>query len=113
MDVERSTTVPVELHPLLSELRAELNRLNTLNCVLHQYQGDFNADKVLAQKTTDGATAMYLEHLRGKVMPLFTALGRKLVEGGHIENGVDLTEGEYASAARRWYSKVYETGVLW
>lgn len=113
MDVERTTTIPVELHPLLSDLRAELNKLNTLNTVMHQYQGDFACDRVLAQKTTDGATHLYLEHLKEKVSPLFTQLGKRLIELKLVEEREDLGDSDYLSLARRWYAKTYETGVLW
>lgn len=114
MEDIKPPTIPVELHPLLTDLRRELNQLNTLNCVRHQYQSDFECDKVLARRTTEGATDMYLKHLNDKVKPLFLKLGKELETFHLIRIPDNLTVDEdYISLARRWYSGIYETGVLW
>lgn len=107
-------TIPVELHPVLSNLRRELNQLNTINCVMHQYTGDFDCDFVLARRTTEGAVELYLKQLTEKVKPLFLELGKELEVFHLIRIPDNLTGDEdYISLARRWYSGKYETGVLW
>lgn len=113
MDVEQTSTIPVELHPLLTDLRRELNQLNTLNCVCRQYQSDFECDKVLARRTTEGATDMYLKHLNDKVKPLFLALGKELESRHMLTGSGNYSDEDYISLARRWYSGIYETGILW
>lgn len=97
-----------DLKKLLMALRRELNHLNTLNCVVHQFQGDFEADFAKARKQTDGATNLYLEHLQGKVEPLFAELGKRLATDGLVDDNRDA-----ASAAREWYRATFLTGELW
>ena len=104
---------PEPLKITLTELRLLLNRLNTLNCVVHQYMGNFEVDPDKAKRETEAAYALYREHLQA-VDLIFVQLGRMLIARLKPDgwNG-DMGDIYYSSAARRWYQKEYETGVLW
>lgn len=106
-----------DIKRLLTELRHELNTLNTLNCNVHKYQGDYSVEQDVALKHTEATQALYLAHLQGKVQPLFVELGKLVEKTGGLAWGVDYIrlrdDAEYASAARRWYQANYQTGVMW
>lgn len=108
---------PEALQRLLTELRHELNLLNTLNCNVHLYQGDFSIDQVEAEKRTSAATDLYLAQLRVKVNPLFIELGKMVISLDLVpftelpQTLID--DADYASMARRWVQDKYSTGVMW
>jgi hypothetical protein len=106
-----------DLKTLLTELRQELNLLNTLNCNVHMCQGDFAMEQDVALKRTEATQALYLAHLQQKVTPLFVKLGRTLEQRNRLTWGSDFVklaeDADYASAARRWYQDNYSTGILW
>lgn len=114
-------TIPVahdeDIKMLLTELRLELNLLNTLNCNVHKYQGDFSVGRELAETRTRAADALYLAQLQTHVEPLFAKLGRLLVKkrmitaGGYPDRLVE--DDEFALLARRWYQEHYLTGIMW
>lgn len=106
------------LKPVLTALRTELNHLNTLNVIVHKYQGDFSISQEEANQLVEGAMYLYMEHLKRNVEPAFVALGRALVEAGvAFPEALDPTyvypDGYYAMHAREWYQANYTTGVMW
>lgn len=107
---------PNDMKLLLTGLRGELNRLNSMNCVVHRYQSDFSINQALANTRTAAATDLYLAHLRERVTPLFVELGKMLISQGEVpplDWHSDADDATLASLARRWYQSLYMTGTMW
>ena len=108
---------PEALQRLLTELRHELNLLNTLNCNVHLYQGDFSIARDEAEKRTASAMDLYLAQLRIKVNPLFIELGKMVIKLDLVSfmelPQTLIDDADYASLARRWVQDKYSTWICW